>query len=172
MERIASACFRERGLPVELGEVILAFASPWKEAFSSVMAELLSDSMPDIGVEGDTPYRHACNRCIYFSAAACGMLHVGVSSLSYRLYFRRRKLELLAEPPRTVTLARYAGIRIRSVDRLLDCDVWPVLYPKHVFDVLCPRVSAMYDRSNERDPLLSWERMLSCIRNPAHANRN
>jgi hypothetical protein len=124
--------FQERGLPLELCGLIMEFASPWKNRWRDVMGELVSDSIPDVGVDGtlgSQVYDTACNRCLYFSAAACGMHHNGrVSSVSYQLHFRRRKMELLAEPREACD----------SLRRLMDCDVWPVLYPKRWFDILCP----------------------------------
>lgn len=157
--------FQERGLPLELCGLIMEFASPWKNKWCDVMAELMSDSIPDVGVDGGSNnacvYRTACNRCLYFSAAACGMAHNGcVSSVSYRLYFRRRKLELLAAP------------RTNTLRRLMDCDMWPVLYPKKLFDALCPRVSQFPDYTStvgDGDPLLAWLRLMSDIRKHSRA---
>jgi hypothetical protein len=165
--------FQERCLPLELCCLIMDFASPWRDVFDAVLVELMADSVADIGVMdlGDgLPYRTACNRCLYFSAQACAMSHLNVTSLSYRLYFRRRKLELLAESPRSLRRHnRNSLTQLRCVDRLMDCDVWPVLYPKKWFDILCPRVSQFPDNTNptgRRDPLLAWLRLMYAIRKP------
>ncbi len=134
------------GLPKEVELLIWQFADPWKPLFNTVLAELLEDSIGDAGIyPGTLP----CPRCVYFSLEACGHMHVQVANVSYILYMKRSKKELHSKG-----------------QKLLDCQIYNVLYPKKVFDILCPRRKHIPDREDmfDIDMLLVRDTVLSIIR--------